>query len=227
MTHRRVLALGAHPDDVEIYCLGTLLRLKGAGWQIGWVVVTDGQAGLPDGAVTGTRRKEALAAAGRVDVSPVLLGWEDGGLHDGPDAVRALRAVVADFAPTLLIAPSLHDYHPDHRALARLASAVCPLSAALWRTDTMLGVGFLPEFAVDITETYALKIECLKEHRSQLSSGALEAIGTWNRFRGLQLARPGVRQAEAFRADAAFGRPLPHEWLAELQQAVVPQGAAG
>lgn len=144
MSARRALALGAHPDDVEIYCLGTLLRLQSLGWQIGWVVATDGQAGLPPNAASGIRRHEAMAAAALVGVTPMLLGLQDGRLHDGTAEVAALRLAVDAFAPTLLIAPSPNDYHPDHRALSRLAKAVCPLQTALLLTDTMMGVGFLP-----------------------------------------------------------------------------------
>lgn len=207
MTGQRVLALGAHPDDVEIYCLGTLLRLQTLGWEIGWGVATDGQAGLPAGAAPGLRRDEALAAAALVGVVPTLLGLQDGRLLDGPVETAAVRAVVDNFAPTLIIAPSPNDYHPDHRALSRMAQAVCPLGTALLLTDTMMGVNFLPELTVDITSTYERKMACLRAHGSQVSDTALAALGTWACFRGLQQARRGMKQGEAFRVEAACGRP--------------------
>jgi LmbE family N-acetylglucosaminyl deacetylase len=216
MTGQRVLALGAHPDDVEIYCLGTLLRLQQLGWQIGWVVATDGQAGLPAGAAPGLRRDEALAAAALVGVVPTLLGLQDGRLLDGPAETTALRAAVSAFAPTLIIAPSPNDYHPDHRALSRLAQAVCPLGTALLLTDTMMGVNFLPDLTVDITPTYERKMACLRAHASQVSDIALAALGTWASFRGLQQANRGMKQGEAFRVDAACGRPAIVALLAEL-----------
>ncbi len=216
MTGQRVLALGAHPDDVEIYCLGTLLRLQQLGWQIGWVVATDGQAGLPADAAPGLRRDEALAAAARVGVVPALLGLADGRLHDGPAETAALRAAVEHFAPSLIIAPSPNDYHPDHRALSRLAQAVCPLGTALLWTDTMMGVDFLPEFTVDITATHDQKMACLHAHASQLTDTALVALSTWGSFRGLQQARRGVKVGEAFRSVPACGRPAVAALLAEL-----------
>lgn len=222
MKPQRVLALGAHPDDVEIYCLGTLLRLQRLGWEIGWVVATDGQAGLPASATPGLRRAEALAAAALVGVAPVFLGMEDGALRDGAAEIDALRSVVDAFAPTLLIAPSPNDYHPDHRALSRLAQAVCPLQTALLLTDTMMGVGFLPDLSVDITPTFARKMQCLREHRSQLSDAALDALGTWHAFRGLQQGRKGVRHGEAFRTDPACGRPAMTALLADLWRDTAP-----
>lgn len=222
MSLRRVMALGAHPDDVEIYCLGTLLRLQLLGWEISWVVATDGQAGLPADAEPGLRRREAVAAAALVGVTPALLGLEDGRLHDGAAEVTALRSVVQAFAPTLLIAPSANDYHPDHRALSRMAQAVCPLQTALLLTDTMMGVGFLPELSVDITSTFGRKMECLRQHRSQLSDTALDALGTWCAFRGMQQGSKGVLQGEAFRVDPACGRPAVVALLADLWRDTVP-----
>jgi LmbE family N-acetylglucosaminyl deacetylase len=72
MNPPRILAFGAHPDDVEIYCLGLLLRLRAAGWEIGWAVATDGQAGLPAGGEPDLRRDEARKAGARVGVEPIF-----------------------------------------------------------------------------------------------------------------------------------------------------------
>jgi N-acetylglucosamine malate deacetylase 1 len=227
MTGQRVLALGAHPDDVEIYCLGTLLRLQQLGWHVGWVVATDGQAGLPAGAAPGLRREEALAAAALVGVVPTLLGLQDGRLLDGPAEVAALRDAVERFAPTLIIAPSPNDYHPDHRALSRLAQAVCPLSTALLLTDTMLGVNFLPELTVDITTSHERKMACLRAHASQVSDATLSALSTWASFRGLQQGRRGTRYGESFRVDPAFGRPAVAWLLGALWQDTAVSPAPG
>ncbi|HZF81692.1 MAG TPA: PIG-L family deacetylase [Rubrivivax sp.] len=202
----RVLAFGAHPDDVEIYCLGTLLCLQQLGWPIGWVVATDGQAGLPPGTPITTRRSEAMAAGNAVGVAPRLLGLQDGRVSDDAGALALVREAIEAFKPDLLLAPSPNDYHPDHRALSRLVHAACPVRAALVEMDTMMGVDFLPGFCIDVSDSFEAKLQCLGAHASQNPQGFGGAIATWNGFRALQTARRDVRYAEAFRIAPAFGR---------------------
>lgn len=212
-TPRRILAFGAHPDDIEIYALGLLLQLKARGWELCAVVATDGQAGLPDGAAPGVRREEAQTAAARAGMQLSMLGLDDGRLHDGPAEIDAARRVIANFNPDLIVAPSPADYHPDHRALSRIAEAACPVRTALIHSDTMMGVGFDPEFAVDIGAVFDEKQACLAAHRSQRPEMFFERLRVWSAFRALQTATPGVDHAEAFRVSRSFGRASVHALL--------------
>lgn len=194
----RILALGAHPDDVEIYCLGTLLALRDRGWTIGWAIVTDGQAALPEGAARDLRRTEALAAGERVGVTPALLGLIDGALDYTTESLATVRACIRGFDPTVVITHSPNDYHADHRVLSRLVADTCPPGVGLVHCDTMLGVGFEPALLADVTATYEQKIEALRAHASQ-GIGPFEAgLRTWHRFRALQSGDRAVQYAEAF-----------------------------
>lgn len=198
MSERRAFAIGAHPDDVEIYCLGLLLRLQDAGWTIGWAVATDGQAGLPQGARVDLRRDEARAAGATVGVEPILLGRADGDLIGTPDDVRAVRNAIADFKPTVLITHSPDDYHPDHRTLSRMVAEACPAQVVLLFAEPMLGGGAAPERLVDITSQYNRKRTALAAHASQSAPEFVPAFETWSRFRALHCGVRGALHAEGF-----------------------------
>ncbi|MBI4940655.1 MAG: PIG-L family deacetylase [Actinobacteria bacterium] len=125
---RGVLALGAHPDDVEIGCGGTLLRLarRFPGLPVTVVVLTG----------TAQRQAEARTAAGlflagcRVDVRTSDL--PDGRLPAAWDAVKdLLAAVAADVDVDLVLAPRPDDAHQDHRTVAEIAPT-------LWRDHLLL-----------------------------------------------------------------------------------------
>jgi LmbE family N-acetylglucosaminyl deacetylase len=194
----RVLALGAHPDDVEIYCLGLLLRLRNAGWSVGWVVATDGQGALPAGADPDLRRREAEAAGAIVGVEPTLLGLEDGELAGCERELRAVRSAIRAFGPTVLVTHHPADYHPDHRILSRLVSDSCPAGTLLLFADTMLGEGAWPELFVDVSDVHAEKLEALRAHRSQLAPAFAPMFETWSRFRALHCGVVGARHAEGY-----------------------------
>lgn len=200
MNPPRILAFGAHPDDVEIYCLGLLLRLRAAGWEIGWAVATDGQAGLPAGGEPDLRRDEARKAGARVGVEPILLGFEDGGMTGGAPELRAVRDALQGFGPTVVITHHPSDYHPDHRLLSRLVTDACPPGVLLLYADTMLGQGNLPTLHVDITSHYPDKRAALSAHVSQAAPAFAPMLETWARFRALHCGVQGADYGEGYTA---------------------------
>lgn len=213
----RILAIGAHPDDVEIYCLGLLLRMQQAGWAIGWAVATDGEAGLPAGAEPDLRRREALDAGALVGVVPQLLGLTDGALRGTPQDQQAVETAIRVFAPDVLVSHNRDDYHPDHRALARLVREACPTGTLLLEADTMLGHGFLPDLHVDTTPVHALKMRALDAHASQAAPAFRPKLETWSAFRALHCGVRGASHAEGYRTcpTAATTRML-HRLVATL-----------
>lgn len=222
MSDRRAFAIGAHPGDVEIYCLGLLLRLQDAGWTVGWAVATDGQAGLPSGARPDLRRDEAMAAGETVGIKPLPLGLIDGALIGTPDDARAVRAAIAEFKPTVLITHAPDDYHPDHRTLSRLVAEACPPETVLLFAEAMLGGGAQPEWLVDITSQYERKRAALGVHASQSAPAFVPAFETWSRFRALQCGVRGALHAEGFfvRSSAAS-----RQHLAALENALRGESA--
>ncbi|WP_229071213.1 PIG-L deacetylase family protein [Actinoplanes sp. DH11] len=192
---RSVLAIGAHPDDIELGCGGTLAAHRAAGDRVTMLVVTGGQNG--PGPVDG-RRAEAEAAARNLDS---LLLW--GSLQD--------CAVAADAATVALIEQALReteadvvyvhapdDSHQDHRAVAAATLSATRHSRRILHYRSPSTTRFEPTVFVDISAHLSRKIEALACHRSQVESSAMvdpEVVAASARHFGAQ-AR--VRFAEAF-----------------------------
>jgi LmbE family N-acetylglucosaminyl deacetylase len=218
--NERVLAVVAHPDDADLLCAGTLARARAEGAAIGICVLCRGDKGQPARPVpklTAVRRREMAAAARVLGAKLFCAGIPDGTLSDAPPIRR--------FRPTLVLAHSPEDYHPDHRASAALAEAASwfcasrghktgpaplPSPPALWWMDTLNMSGFRPHFFVDISAYLALKERMLACHRSQLSRGQdkdfSELAGLMRQQARARGSQAGVEAAEAFRAYHAFKR---------------------
>jgi LmbE family N-acetylglucosaminyl deacetylase len=226
---RRALALGAHPDDVELQAGGTLAAWTGQGVHVALACFTAGEKGSADpaadpAALAGVRRAEATAAARALGTAaPVhFLGAVDGEL----EVTMALRLAVARLVRT--VRPDVvlgHDpwrrylLHPDHRAAGLLTvdgvvAARDPLYApalkaeglAPHRPHTMLLFGTdAPDELVDVTATIDAKLASLRAHASQIGDHAdLERrVRTWNAAIG---AGAGLQYAEAFHTLDTRGR---------------------
>lgn len=181
-----VLAVGAHPDDVELGCGGTLARLAAAGRRVGILDLTRGELatrGTPAG-----RAEEAARAARALGVTwRHVLDLPDGGLdsHDGAQR-DAVVAVLRQAMPTVVIFPHWGDPHPDHAAGSRLVQDACFL-AGLARWHEELGTPhrprlllaypgprqlLVPHLVVDVTTSAPAKRRALAAHASQFETAA-------------------------------------------------------
>ena len=214
-----VLAIGCHPDDVEVSCCGTLAKCVKRGDRVTVCHVANGNMGheviMPD-ELRVMRANEAKKAGSLAGIEVVTLDVGDlrvdGASMEQRDAVARL---IIDTQPDFIITHSPTDYMPDHVAVSKLvfdASFVASVpryndgrKAALtpvYYMDNLAGVNFLPTEYVDITDEIDLKLEMLECHESQLkwmrdhdNIDFAEFVRTCSRFRGLQC---GVDYAEAF-----------------------------
>jgi N-acetylglucosamine malate deacetylase 1 len=222
-----VLALGAHPDDVDGACGGTLVRLASAGVPVHVAILTGGEHGV-QGATTaearGRRTSEAATAASLAGATEFhRVGLEDlSGSANLPRARTKLIQLVRRIRANLLITHPPGDYHPDHRAAAelgrelRISSAVPgfgqepPLerSPDLVFMDAELGLGFEPQIWIDIGDVIELRRAMIAAHESQqtlLHGQDLAATTeTLAAFRG---AQRGCRFAEAFSGCGTWPAP--------------------
>jgi LmbE family N-acetylglucosaminyl deacetylase len=225
---RRALALGAHPDDIELQAGGTLAAWAGRGVHVELACFTAGEKGSADpaadpAALAAVRREEAQAAAAALGAAGVhFLGAVDGEL----EVTMALRLAVARLVRT--VRPDVvlgHDpwrrwlLHPDHRAAGLLTvdgvvAARDPLYApglaaeglAAHRPHTVLLFGTdTPDELVEVTATIDAKLASVAAHASQIGDGAdLERrVRTWNAAIG---ADAGLAYAEAFHTLDTRGR---------------------
>lgn len=226
-TPQRVLVILAHPDDAEFGAGGTLALLAAQGAHISYAIVTDGSKGSADPTFThstlyNTRQKEQRAAADMLGVREVeFLGFPDGQIYNNDALREALVRAIRRYRPDLLIThdPTTRIWrgsrlnHPDHRAVGDTAlDAVYPLArdrlsfleheaeglAPHKVLDLLLTATNEPNFAVDISAVYELKIRSICAHTSQIAEPEQlgERLKTWNR----PLAEPyGVEAVELFR----------------------------
>lgn len=173
-----VLAVSAHPDDVELTCGGTLAKLVAAGRTFGIVDLTRGEMGTRGTAEQ--RDREAREAAAILGATfRRTLDFGDGGLRTGRAEELALVEEIRRARPRLLFAPFPEDRHPDHARAGRLA-ADAAYYAGLRRLETahpahrpqqVLFFSTMyehrPDFVVDVTATHAVKMRAIRAFASQ------------------------------------------------------------
>jgi LmbE family N-acetylglucosaminyl deacetylase len=197
---RSVLAVGAHPDDIELGCAGTLAAHRAAGDSVTMLVLTGG----PNGSGTGAdRRAEAEAAARALDC---LLVWGrliDCAVSSDTATIAAIENVISGVAADVVYVHAPDDSHQDHRAAAAATLSAARHSSRILHYRSLSTVRFEPSLFVDISAHLDRKLAALGCHGSRLDGSATvdpEVVAASARHFGA-LAR--VRYAEAF-APARF-----------------------
>jgi LmbE family N-acetylglucosaminyl deacetylase len=215
MKKLKILAFGAHPDDIEVSMLGTLLKYKEQGHEVKTVIVTDGQRGGVDKGkeLAQIRKNEALEAAQIIGVKPIFLNFEDGRLEYNIKTYEKFLEIYQDISPDLIITHSPEDYHPDHRKVSKLVTDVAKVPVLF--SETLAGVNFIPDYYVDITEQFNKKIKARSCHTSQYVDKGIERIKIVNRFRGMQCNSEKIKYAEVFKLFKKYGNVKAYELLPE------------
>jgi N-acetylglucosamine malate deacetylase 1 len=180
MTPVDILAIAAHPDDIELICGGTLIQAQMLGRKTGILDLAAGE--LASRGTPQLRAKEAAAAAKVMGVSVrENLGLPDGGIQNTPQTRAKIAVVVRRLQPSIVITHSLHGRHPDHPVVAQLVRDACfvaglkmveptiqahrprkVLHALSFREDNQK-----PTFVVDISDAFEKKLEAIGCYASQ------------------------------------------------------------
>ncbi len=194
----RVLALGAHPDDIEAGCGGTLIKYARNGHRIFLMLLTEGE----QGAGAGIRKREQEAAAKCLQVEKIYWGgYADTKLPLDSLLIQKIELVVREVDPHFIFVHFPDDTHQDHRNLAG-----CTVTATRYTRNVLFYEGpttqnFSPTVFVDIESVLEDKVQALQAHSSQVKKTNIEGTTIVDitrsaaNFRGIQ---GRVRFAEGF-----------------------------
>lgn len=187
----KILAIGAHGDDLESFCAGTLARCAQRGDTVTMCVVTDGRgrpSGDPD-QIAAIRHNEAASSANLIGARLVWMGIPDGSLWFDEPTRHQFIEVIREAQADLLITHPPEDYHPDHKTTSRLVMDAAQIARTanypsrfpphreimpIAFMESERGIDFLPEEYVDISSVMDIKLKMLLQHKSQLMPGVYD-----------------------------------------------------
>lgn len=218
------LAIGAHPDDVELGCGGTIIKLISEGKTVSVIDLTEGELGTR-GTVE-TRYEEAKNSAKILGISArENLKLKDGFLTNSEEYQLKIVEKIRKYRPEIVLANAIDDRHPDHAKAAKLVSDACFLAGLkkietfdnnelqeVWRPKHIFHYiqwkNIVPEFVIDITGFLDKKIEACLAYKTQFynpdSNEPITPIATKDfleslTYRAQDLGRlSGVEYAEGF-----------------------------
>jgi LmbE family N-acetylglucosaminyl deacetylase len=229
MNEMNVLAVGCHPDDLEIGCGGTLAKLSEQGHHVTMCHVASGDKGhavIPPLELSRIRHKEAQDAGALIGAQVINLHVPDLQVRsENEDMINDLIRLVREVRPNFIITHNPDDYMRDHQEVSKavfdasfsssvphILSEVLVYSSIvpIFFMDTLAGVNFMPEEYVDISNMIDIKQHMIECHQSQIAwlkehdhIDFIEFVRSCSRFRGIQ---SGVAYAEGFKRCQAWPR---------------------
>jgi bacillithiol biosynthesis deacetylase BshB1 len=215
-----ILAIGAHPDDVEIGMGGSIAKYAKKGFRIGICDLT--KAELSSNGTVSVRQKEAKRAGEILGVTKrIQLTLPDRGLYLTESAIQSIVTVIREHQPRIIFVPYFEDRHPDHGQCARLVEEAVFSAGIRKYKDTldlpshrvqsiyyyMINGFHKPDFVIDISNTIDKKLTSLRAYESQfektlgstetpLTNGYIESVESRERLYGKEV---GVMYAEGFK----------------------------
>ena len=178
-----ILAIGAHPDDVELGCGGTLAKLISEGKKVAIVDLTQGELGTRGTNLT--RAEEAAEASKILGISArENLKMKDGFLENSEEYQMKIVKMIRKYQPEIVLANAIEDRHPDHAKAAKLVSDACFLAGLTkietsidgenqqtWRPKQVFHYiqwkHITPDFVVDISDFMEKKLQACLAYKTQ------------------------------------------------------------
>ncbi len=193
-----ILAIGAHPDDIEIGCSGTLMKYRRNGAEIYLFITSDGSSG-GDASI---RRDEQMRSADIIGVKDVFWGgYKDTRIELNKELIDKIEGCMANIKPNFIFVSNPEDTHQDHRNLTNAVLSATRYTKNVLFYEVPTSVNFNPNVFVDISDMFEDKIRCLEAHSSQVTRTHIEGLSILDiakasaQFRGTQ---GRVRFAEGF-----------------------------
>lgn len=180
-----ILAVGAHPDDIEINCAGTLAKYAAMGHKVFICTATNGNIGsatLPKDEIAKIRKAEAAKSAAIIGAEYICLDYDDELFYENLDARIAFINMVRHCQPDVIFTHNPHDYNPDHMLTSKIINDIqvmipiakikteeppCDKFPAVYYFEPVFGLSFVPTDYVDITDYYETKKKMFLCHESQ------------------------------------------------------------
>ena len=210
-----ILAIGAHPDDVETMCAGTLAKYASQGHKVFIATATSGNIGSATHTmeeIAAIRKQEAANSAALIGAEYICLDYDDEMFYETKEVRLAF-----------IFTHSLHDYNPDHMLTSKIINDIAvmiPIAhlkteeepydciPSIWMWEPVAGMGFQPTDYVDITDFYETKMKmlnCMESQKAWMAANYaslegdeerfFDTIRIMSEFRGMQA---GVKYAEGF-----------------------------
>ena len=166
-----ILAIGAHPDDIEYGCAGTMIKYAERGHHIFLMVLTSGQ----EGGSTEIRQQEQETAAEIMKVQKVFWGnYHDTQLPLNKELIEKIEEVLGEVKPDLILVNSGDDTHQDHRILTQATMSATRYVRNVLFFEVPTTQNFNPQVYVDISDTLEQKFKVLEAHASQVMKTNIE-----------------------------------------------------
>lgn len=206
MSGKNVLAVGAHADDVEIGCGGTVALHVKNGDNVIILIMAESSYTYYDGTVLRTKEEwqtEEEDGAKVLGAKLINLGFETKNVPYSSETVEAINEIIDRYNIDVIYTHWYHDTHQDHRRTTQavLSAGRYVKNILMYEPEYPAGrsySGFHSQYYVDITSTFELKMEALKQHKSQIKKYGddfLEAVEARARHRGYEI---GNKYAECF-----------------------------
>ena len=221
-----ILAIGAHPDDVETMCAGTLAKYASQGHKVFIATATSGNIGSATHTmeeIAAIRKQEAANSAALIGAEYICLDYDDEMFYETKEVRLDFINLVRHCKADVIFTHSLHDYNPDHMLTAKIIcdiAVMIPIAhlktkeepydviPSIWHWEPVNGMNFQPTDYVDITDFYETKMKmlnCMESQKAWMAANYASLGGDEERFfdtiRILSEFRgmqSGVKYAEGF-----------------------------
>ena len=198
-----ILAIGAHPDDVECMCAGTLAKFAAQGHKVYIATATNGNIGSAHHTmeeIAAIRKQEAANSAAIIGAEYICLDYDDEMFFETKEARLAFINLVRHCKADVILTHYPHDYNPDHELTSKIVNDIAvmiPIAhlkteeepydviPSIWMWEPVAGMGFQPTDYVDISDYYEMKMKmlnCMESQKAWMAANYASLEGDEERF---------------------------------------------